>query len=167
VQVDGQIEPLKVVKALPDDLELPNLTERLVSLMKRFRTTVLLKQQCNNIIDADCMAIAERLLQRAQEPLRHIHMWDGKKGTWELYDSLTATSVPCDPPQIPPDAINFSTPKHTHNLPMRMQVAAHMMVEHEAQQLVRQEAATIHRITYDRPPGAPPPGLTIWTEDVT
>lgn len=179
LQVGGQVEPLRVVKAIPDDLELPNLTQRLGALMKRFRTTVQLKKLCNNIIDADCIAIAERLLQRAQEPLRHIHMWDSQTGSWELYDSVTGLTQPCDPPQPPPDAVRFSQPTHTQTLPMRAQVGAHMsaaldslhgrdgtlnidgmhaMVDHETQQLVRQEAAAVHQ--------AGTSGLTLWTTDV-
>lgn len=181
VQVGGQVDPLRVIQAIPDDLEIPNLTQRLSALMKRFRTTVQLKKLCNNIIDADCMTIAERLLHRNQQPLRKIHMWDPKREVWELHDTTTGQSQPCDPPKIPANAATFKPPTHTHNLGMRTQVAAHMsraldslqvrdsgtlnidgmhaMVEHEAQQLVRQEAAAVHH--------APTTGgLTVWTTEV-
>ena len=63
------MDPVRVVKAIPDDLEIPRLTQRLGALMKRFRTTVQLKKLCNNIIDADCIAVAERLLRRSQDCL--------------------------------------------------------------------------------------------------
>lgn len=175
------MDPVRVVKAIPDDLEIPRLTQRLGALMKRFRTTVQLKKLCNNIIDADCIAVAERLLRRSQEPLRHIHMWDSQKGSWELYDASTGESQPCDPPQPPPDAVTFVPPTHTHNLSMRAQVAAqisrqldslqgreggalnidgmHAMVEQEVQQIVRQEVAAVQQ-------AAGIGGLTIWTTDV-
>ena len=181
VQVGGQVDPLRVIQAIPDDLEIPNLTQRLSALMKRFRTTVHLKKLCNNIIDQDCIAIAERLMHRAQQPLPKVHMWDSKRECWELYDTTTGVSQPCDPPQIPPNAATFKPPTHTHNLGMRTQVAAHMsrnldslqvreggtlnidgmhaIVEHEAQQLVRQAAAAVHL--------APSTGgLTVWTTEM-
>jgi hypothetical protein len=180
-QVGGQVEPLKVVKALPDDMVIPNLRQRLIALMRRFRTTVHLKKLCNSIIDADCMTTAERLMKRRQEPLRHIHMWDGQRGVWELYDSATGKCVPCDPPVVPPHAVTFRPPTHTHKLSMRTQVAAHIgaaldalqprgggtlnidgmhaLVDQEVQQLVRQEIVNVQQAAS----GAG--GLTIWTTD--
>ena len=171
-----------MVKAIPDDLEIPRLTQRLGALMKRFSTTVQLKKLCNNIIDADCIAVAERLLRRSQEPLRHIHMWDSETSSWELYDTTTGISQPCDPPQPPPDAVTFAPPTHTQSLSMRAQVASqisaqldslqgqeggtldidgmHAMVEHEVQQIVRQEAAAVQQA------GQSTGGLTLWTTDV-
>lgn len=177
-QVGGQVDPVRLVRAIPPDLRVPRLTQRLVALMRRFRTMVQLKQHCNDIIDADCVAVATRLLQRAQEPLRYVHMWDRQTGAWELYDTLHGGSVPCDAPRVPPNASHFAAPEHLHELSMRTQVAAHVgaaldalhapgtgerrmdgmhaMLEPETQQALRQEAAAASQMCGN--------GLTWWHE---
>jgi hypothetical protein len=177
VQVGGQVDPLRVIQEIPDDLELPRLTQRLGLLMKRFRTTVQLKQLCNDIIDADCIAIATRLLQRSQEPLRHMHLWDSQRGVWELYDAATGALEACDPPHMPRAVQRFAPPAHTQGLSMRAQVAAHLasaldslqvcggrmhidgmhaMVEPATQQCVRQQASAVAQSSGG--------GVTLWTE---
>eukprot|EP00892_Ulva_mutabilis_P006764 jgi/Ulvmu1/445/UM001_0452.1 len=177
-QVGGQVDPVRLVRAIPCDLRVPRLTQRLIALMRRFRTMVQLKQRCNEIIDADCVAVAARLLQRGQEPLRFAHMWDRQAGTWELYDTLTGHSAPCDAPSVPPSAARFAAPQHLQELSMRAQVAAHAgaaldalhapgtrercmdgmhaLLEPETQQAVRQEAAAVSQMCGS--------GLTLWSE---
>lgn len=177
-EVGGQVDPVRLVRAIPSDLRVPRLTQRLVALMRRFRTMVQLKQRCNEIIDADCVAVAARLLQRAQEPLRFVHMWDRQAGAWELFDTLTGQAVPCDAPAVPPGAVHFAAPEHLHELSMRSQVASHASValdalhapgtlerctdgmhallEPETQQAVRQEAAVAAQMCGN--------GLTVWSE---
>jgi hypothetical protein len=117
-QVGGFVDPLRLVKAIPDHLKIPQLHGRLSSIIKLFRSSVQLKQRCNDIIEADCMMLAEELLRTGQQPLQHIVVWNEQggergQGHWQTYDALTGSFAPCVvPPALPENIAAFAAPEH-------------------------------------------------------
>jgi hypothetical protein len=124
-QIGGHIDPLRLMRAIPDNLVIPRLRIRLSSLIKRFRSSVLLKQRCNDIIEADCMLVAAKLLRASLQPLRQVYV-QGDGGSWQLYDAVTGVMEACEAPDIPRQAVAFSAPSHTLAATPQEHVAVHL-----------------------------------------
>ena len=124
-QIGGFVDPLRLVRAIPDGLRIPRLHARLASIIKRFRSSVLLKQRCNDIIEADCMLLAAQVLQASHQPLRRVYVRDGRGEGWHLYDTTTGALEACNgAPEVPSDAVSFCEPRHTLTAPPRQRAAA-------------------------------------------
>jgi hypothetical protein len=124
-QIGGHVDPLRLMRAIPDKLVIPRLHSRLSSLIKRFRSSVLLKQRCNDIIEADCILLAAKILRASQQPLRQVYV-QGDGGAWQLYDAITGVLEPCDPPDVPSEAVQCSAPCHTLAATPRERVAVQL-----------------------------------------
>jgi Region in Clathrin and VPS len=130
-QVGGHVDPLRLMRAIPDDLRIPDLHARLARILKRFRASVQLKQRCNGIIEADCMQLSEQLLRARQQPPQAVYVWDARGGEagdggWCVYNAVTGALAPCAaPPEAPAGAIDtFGEPAHTLTAGPRGRVAA-------------------------------------------
>lgn len=68
--VGGNIEPMKLIKAIPPGMEIINLKDKLVKIISDFRVQVALSEGCTNVLRADCVALMQQLVRRRQRPFR-------------------------------------------------------------------------------------------------
>lgn len=91
----GNMDPLYIVKLVPDGLEIPRLRDRLVKIITDYRTETSLRQGCNDILKADCVNL---LVKYFNEAKHGIHLSSEEEDTQASRDDITATSagVPFD-----------------------------------------------------------------------
>ncbi|XP_078150980.1 vacuolar protein sorting 41 [Carex rostrata] len=91
----GNMDPLYIVKLVPDGLEIPRLRDRLVKIITDYRTETSLRQGCNDILKADCVNL---LVKYFNEAKHGIHLGSEEEDTQASRDDITATSagVPFD-----------------------------------------------------------------------
>jgi hypothetical protein len=58
-EIGGYVDPLRLVRRIPDGLAIPRLRDRLVRIIADFRTQTSLRQGCAAILEHDCLALAQ------------------------------------------------------------------------------------------------------------
>ncbi|KAJ8485600.1 hypothetical protein OPV22_018085 [Ensete ventricosum] len=67
----GNLDPLYIVKKVPDGLEIPRLRDRLVKIITDYRTETSLRHGCNDILKTDCVNL---LVKYYNEARRAVHL---------------------------------------------------------------------------------------------
>ncbi len=67
-EIGGYVDPLRLVRRIPDGLAIPRLRDRLVHIIADFRTQTSLRQGCAAILEHDCLALAQVRLQATAGP---------------------------------------------------------------------------------------------------
>lgn len=57
--IDSYVNPLLVVRQLPEGMQIPGLRDRLVRIITDFRTQTSLREGCNTILHHDCILLAQ------------------------------------------------------------------------------------------------------------
>lgn len=83
----GAVDPLRVVGALPEDMAIDRLRDRLVRIIGDFKAVMSLQQGCNAVLKADCLELADELYSRLRRAMRRVHMMR-PGGRWVTYDAL-------------------------------------------------------------------------------
>ena len=93
----GGVDPLKLVEAIPEEMRIEGLRDRLVRVVGEFRAALSLQSGCNAVLRADWLELGDRLYGELRRALKQLHvlMPEGG-GTWvEMYhhDTTTATTT--------------------------------------------------------------------------
>ena len=118
------MDPLRLVRAIPTQLAIPDLNARLQRIILDFRTATQLSEGCNAITIADCLLLLGRLRHARQRPLETLFAL--RDGRWEAITARRGACSACEPPNVPRDAASFNPPTHTLGMPLALQVAAHV-----------------------------------------
>ncbi|KAG6469839.1 vacuolar protein sorting-associated protein 41 homolog [Zingiber officinale] len=62
----GNLDPLYIVKKVPDGLEIPRLRDRLVKIVTDYRTETSLRHGCNDILKTDCINLLIKYYKEAR-----------------------------------------------------------------------------------------------------
>ncbi|KAG6472337.1 vacuolar protein sorting-associated protein 41 homolog [Zingiber officinale] len=62
----GNLDPLYIVKKVPDGLEIPRLRDRLVKIITDYRTETSLRHGCNAILKTDCVNLLIKYYKEAR-----------------------------------------------------------------------------------------------------
>ncbi|XP_042448785.1 vacuolar protein sorting-associated protein 41 homolog [Zingiber officinale] len=62
----GNLDPLYIVKKVPDGLEIPRLRDRLVKIVTDYRTETSLRHGCNDILKTDCVNLLIKYYKEAR-----------------------------------------------------------------------------------------------------
>eukprot|EP00250_Pteridium_aquilinum_P016332 c23054_g2_i1 orf=454-3357(-) len=65
----GNIDPLHLVRKVPNGMQIPQLRDRLVKIVTDYRTETSLRHGCNNILKADCVNLSVRYLVEARHAI--------------------------------------------------------------------------------------------------
>ena len=68
-EIGGYVDPLRLVRRIPEGLAIPRLRDRLVHIIADFRTQASLRQGCATILEHDCLALAQARARPPGPPL--------------------------------------------------------------------------------------------------
>lgn len=128
-QIGGYVDPLRLVRALPDSIAIPRLSQRLARIINNFRTIAQLSEGCHAIIVSDCMLLSHKLARARRRPLAQVFLFDPAPSAaaqpWSVYTACTGARTGCAPPNVPRDALSFRAPQHTLGSSLVAQIRAH------------------------------------------
>ncbi|CAL9151796.1 unnamed protein product [Musa hybrid cultivar] len=82
----GNLDPLYIVKKVPDGLEIPRLRDRLVKIITDYRTETSLRHGCNDILKTDCVNL---LVKYYNEARRAVHLGIEEEGNRKKEDDTS------------------------------------------------------------------------------
>ena len=68
-QIGGYMDPLKLLRRIPEGMSIPQLRDRLIKIITDFRTQTSLIEGCNNILRSDKAALSDKLYNQAKQAL--------------------------------------------------------------------------------------------------
>uniref|UniRef100_A0A162A733 Vacuolar protein sorting-associated protein 41 homolog n=1 Tax=Daucus carota subsp. sativus TaxID=79200 RepID=A0A162A733_DAUCS len=87
---DGNLDPLYIVNIIPNGLEIPRLRDRLIKIIKDYRTETSLRRGCNNILKGD---IINLLIKYYEDARRAIYMSNEEDEVRSTRDDDTASNL--------------------------------------------------------------------------
>lgn len=76
----GHLDPLYIVRLVPNGLQIPRLRDRLVKIITDYRTETSLRHGCNDILKADCVNL---LIKYYNEAKRGVYLGSAEEGMLE------------------------------------------------------------------------------------
>lgn len=67
--IGGHVDPIKLIKRIPEGLEIEGLRDRLVKIISDFNLQMSLREGCNLVLKADCVDLMERLYTRQKSAM--------------------------------------------------------------------------------------------------
>eukprot|EP00736_Rhodelphis_marinus_P005752 Rmarinus@m.24945 len=66
----GYIDPIKLIRLIPTDMEIPGLKAKVTKIISDYRLQVTLRQQCHTILRDDCVSLAKNLDRQQRGAVR-------------------------------------------------------------------------------------------------
>ena len=57
--IGGYVNPLRLIKRIPEGMAIARLRDRIVQIVADFRTQTSLREGCNTILHTDCVLLAQ------------------------------------------------------------------------------------------------------------
>ena len=57
--IGGNVNPLRLIKRIPEGMAIARLRDRIVQIVADFRTQTSLREGCNTILHTDCVLLAQ------------------------------------------------------------------------------------------------------------
>ena len=81
----GGVDPLRLVEAIPDEMQIDRLRDRLVRVISDFRSALSLQSGCNAVLRTDCLELGDRLYRHLRRALKRMCL-RRPGGQWVMYD---------------------------------------------------------------------------------
>ncbi len=78
----GCIDPLRLVEAIPRDIKIERLRDRLVRVITDFKATVSLQSGCNAVLRTDCLELGDKLYRELTRALKTLFIRKPGGSTW-------------------------------------------------------------------------------------
>lgn len=81
----GGVDPLRLVAAIPEEMQIERLRDRLVRVISDFRAALSLQSGCNAVLRTDCLELGDRLYSQLRRALKRMCL-RRPGGQWVMYE---------------------------------------------------------------------------------